>query len=404
MSLLSTSKRVVTLLVFLVTILSVTAIFVHGPFRREALSGSCYSNQSSNLFILGDVQHVLEGTLTPRVYFDQDASHLAFAIGAGATGSINRTGELMIFSGKAYIKPSDPTTGYRMEASSSVLTPFCFGLEEGAKPTAIYNLENTRKEEHNLSLIYQKLSSNHGRLFAVFGVAEFKEIHCSAVRLAPIYNESITAPGNVNRYFHNLEPIDDRVGVFFGVVNNQKEEAIGYNSMAENKIFYANPAEKASLELGSHTHILISTSKSIEKLPSSHDDQFAFSRELAVVDVCHLLTQSVLRKGALAVYDIGNIVSTTKMGGCELKASCLSSNTPLLQETGSKQVTRVRRDELRNSRMCGLYWENLSRWNNARKDNGQYRDEYSGLDFSLDRDYCRVLGRPRGMRCRATYA
>jgi hypothetical protein len=150
-------------------------------------------------------------------------------------------------------------------------------------------------------------------MFAVGAVAEFREIHRSAIKLAPMYNESITAPENGEKYFHNLTPINDTVCVFFGVINNPgKPPSTGYDAAVEEKIFYINPAEKGGSALQSHTHALITSNSSLNFRLDSEDDLWKFVKTLSVVDVNHLLTQSTLRKATIMVYEIKTTAAMAK--------------------------------------------------------------------------------------------
>lgn len=321
------------MLVCLALVVAVAAPLMLGLLSHQDLSKSYSSERSSTLFALGDVKHVLNGALTRRMYFDQEVSRVVVALGAGALGSIDRTGELLIFDGKAYVKPSDAGTNYEMETSTRIMTPFCLGLEEGVEPTAIYSFESAEQEGRSLDLIYHMLSKDHGRLFAVFGIAEFREIHRSAIKIAPVYNESIIDSRNAGRYFHSLQPLTERVGIFFGLVNNHaKEPTASYDLAVEERMFYVNPADKGSSELRSHTHILIGTSESTQfKLLATQEDLLRSSRGLSVVDVYHLLTQSALEKGVIIVYDVNSVVSTVKTDSSERKAPHLSPMVRLLR-------------------------------------------------------------------------
>ena len=303
------SRQIHVLLVVAAIVLSVATYGFLAPLSSNVLSKTYQASEFSRLFILGEVSHVLNGDLNPKMFFEQDTSDIAFALGAGGVGSIDRTGEMLIFDGKAYIKPSDPTN-YSMVTSSKVLTPFCFGLEGNVEPSAIYVLSSRENTGFMLSSIYERLSDKRGRMFAILGLAEFNEIDCTAIKLAPIYNESIIAPENRERYFHNLEPVSHRVGIFFGVVNNpNKTKGFTYDTSVEAKMFYTNPAEKGSSELRSHAHVLI-TSQTILQSPNvvTGQDLIRLARTIPIVDLGHLLTQSILKKATLLVYDIDRIV------------------------------------------------------------------------------------------------
>ncbi len=308
------SKKVKILIISLMIILSTSLIYSLISSNHEILFKSYQSTQSSKLFVLGDVDHVLNGNLSSYMYFKQNTSGIVVALGAGAFGSMERTGEMLIFDGRAYVKPSDPSTNYKMETSTEVLTPFCFGLEEGNNPSAIYFFENEDNETYTLSELYQMIAKNHDRTLAVLGVVEFNEIHHTAVKLAPIYNESIIAPENIKKYFHDQKLVNDRVGIIVGVINDpNKESKMGYDSKVESKMFYINPAEKASSTLLSHTHILITADRSIESNQyRSADDVIRYAGMLEIVEMSHLLMQSTLKKAIFMIYDVNSVVEIAR--------------------------------------------------------------------------------------------
>ena len=306
----SRSRKPLLVAISLMLIFSTTVVLVTNP-PHQGFQRIFHSDRLSELLVLGEVELVLNGRLADKNYFHQQTSDVSLALGAGALESINRTGELMIVNGKAYVKPSDPSVNYKMEISTDVLTPFCLGFEN-VQPSSIYIVKDSTKSL-NISELYHLLSIDHGRLFAVFGIAQFDEIDLSAIKLAPIHNESITSQTNTNKYFHSLKPINGRVGAFFGVVNNPKANpTVGYDSTIESKMFYVNPADKSVSELRSHTHVLVTANQSLE--PETNywqNDVLRLVETLSVVDVSHLLTQSKLTNAIIAVYSVGGAINAT---------------------------------------------------------------------------------------------
>lgn len=323
------SRKPLLVAISLVLIFSTTVVLVTSP-SRQGLQRIYNSDRLSELFILGEVEPILNGHLLDKDYFDQKTSDVSLALGAGALESINRTGDLMIVNGKAYVKPSDPSVNYTMEISTEVLTPFCLGFEN-VQPSSTYIVNNSPKSL-NISELYHLLSRDRGRLFAVFGIAQFDEIDLSAMKLAPIYNESVIAQTNANKYFHSLKPINDRVGVFFGVVNNpQVNPSVGYDPTIESKMFYVNPADKSVSELRSHTHVLVTANQSLElETNYSQDDTLRLVGTLSVVDVSHLLTQSKLRNGIIVVYSVGSAVNVGNSASLQSNVSTSCVKTMVL--------------------------------------------------------------------------
>jgi hypothetical protein len=275
---------------------------------------------------VGDVRDVLNGDLTASSYFNQSTSNVFAAFGAGAFGSVTRTGEMLVLDGKAYVKSSDRATNYAMEVSNKVMTPFSVGVATGVTPTAIYVLDSNGEKKYTVDLIYQTISQKHGRLFAVFGIGQFTKIDLSAIKMAPLYGDSLLDPANKDKYFHSLTPIIARVGIFFGVVNNpSKEPPVGYDTNLEDRIFYVNPNDRGSQALQSHTHILITVNQTIDYGATySAGTILSLARSLPIVDVYHLLTQSLMKKAIVAVYDLSSAVSLSKGSNIETDTSIMS--------------------------------------------------------------------------------
>ena len=329
-------------IVSLAVIFSFASVLLSTNLNSEHFSRKFASGELSKFFVVGDVQHVLSGDLPQSSYSNENTSNMMMGLGAGAFGSVNRTGELMIFAGKAYVKSTDKVTNYRMEIANSVMTPFSVGLVRGARPTAIYAIENNGNKENNVDLLFQTLAQKHGRLFAVFGVGQFEEMDTSAIKLAPVYGESLLDPANKEKYYHNLSPITGRVGIFFGVVNNpSKEPPAGYDKSVEEKMFYVNPTDRGSLALQSHTHILITNNQTF-RYQSDYSESaiLAFTQSMTILEVNHLLTQSVLKKVILIVYDLVTPIYLTNAPSLGIKISVLDDHSLCLM-IFSLERTRV---------------------------------------------------------------
>jgi hypothetical protein len=318
--------RLCVVFVSLAIVVSFASILVSTRFDTEPFSRKYFLDQSSKFFVVGDVRRVLNGDLTASSYFNQSTSNVFAAFGAGAFGSVTRTGEMLVLDGKAYVKSSDRATNYGMGVSNEVMTPFSVGMARGVTPAAVYVLDSNGEKKYTVDLIYQTLSEKHGRLFAVFGIGQFTEIGLSAIKMAPLYGDSLLDPANKAKYFHNLSPIISRVGIFFGVVNNpSKEPPVGYDTNIEDRIFYVNPNDRGSQAIQSHTHILITANQTIDYGTTySAGTILSMARSLPIVDVYHLLTQSLMKKAIVAVYDLSSAVSLSKGSNIETNTSIIS--------------------------------------------------------------------------------
>ncbi len=291
------------------------AAFVPAATAQQGVEGlqllGQYDSQAK-VYVVGDVQKVLAGTVTYGNLVDLDPGNILFSLGAGSFDDEKGIKEMLALNGTVYLKGLNPENNYAIERSKAVLrSPFTFGMKKGTLPNKVIYFEPSKPTA--LEDLYAHLIGEYERTFGIFGVAFFDEIKTTALKTPPIYNEPITTPANQAKYFHPVGSFKDRVGVFFGVAVDPRREVPGgkYDARIEGRMFYISFADRATLKLQSHSHILFP--KNEVDIPRLRDPEAAikWASALEMEDIHHLLTSSKIKKALLLVYDVQGYTSYT---------------------------------------------------------------------------------------------
>ena len=291
-----------------VFLLLALAAFVPGATAQQAVEGlqllGQYDSQAK-VYVVGDVQKVLAGTVTYGDLVDLDPGNILFSLGAGSFDDEKGIKEMLALNGTVYLKGLNPENNYALERSRAILrSPFTFGMKKGTLPNKVFYFEPSRPTA--LEELYGHLIGDYERTFGIFGVALFDEIKTTALKTPPIYKEPIATPANQAKYFHPVGSFKDRVGVFFGVAVDPRKEAPGgkYDRAVEGRMFYISFADPLALKLQSHSHILFP--KKAVDIPRLRDPEAAikWASALEMEDIHHLLTSSKITKALLMVYDV----------------------------------------------------------------------------------------------------
>jgi len=268
------------------------------------------------MYVIGDVTNVLAGTVKRSDFQQQTPADILFAAGGGTFSVPEETGEMLTLSGTSYVKSVDSAKGYKAESSRALLkTPFSFGLQKGSKPREILRVQSV--QGISMENVFRSISERCGRAFAIFGIGKFSFLTATAIKRAPIYGEPISTAEHRAIYFHPVDSVKNRNGIFFGVViNTEKQQPPGYADSLERRMVYVNYADKNRSPLQSHAHVLlIAGNKRKLDFPKTPDDIVRKAESYAVKDVQHLLTQSVITDGVLMVYDVGALTPYTPKYG-----------------------------------------------------------------------------------------
>lgn len=258
-----------------------------------------------NVYLVGDVQKILSGTVKPSDMVAMNPANILFSLGAGSFDDEKGVKEMMAFNGNIYVKGQKPENNFALEQSSKVLnSPFTFGIKKGALPHQVLYYESATPMA--LEDIYANLMTGYDHAFAIFGIAQFDQADTTALKTPPIYGEPISTPATSAKYFLPTGHMKDQVGFFFGLVvdPNKKVAGVRYDPGKEGKMFYISFAQKGPLKLQSHTHMLLPAQKvDIPRLADpSAAIQWVSNQEIG--DIQHLLTSSKVRKALFFLYDV----------------------------------------------------------------------------------------------------
>lgn len=284
------------------------AVFIPAVTAGQGIEGlqvlGDYTTQPK-VYLVGDVNKILTGTVKPADMVDMNPANILFSLGAGSFDNEKGIKEMMAFNGTTYLKGQKAENNYALEQSKSVLnSPFTFGIKKGAMPHKVLYYESTTPMA--LEDIYVNLMKGYDHAFAIFGIALFDQADTTALKTPPIYGEPITTPATSAKYFLPTGHMKDQTGFFFGLVVDPNKEVSGnkYDKGKEQKMFYISFAQKGPLKLQSHTHMLLPAKKvDIPKLTDSGAAiQWASNQEIG--DIQHLLTSSKVRKALFLLYDV----------------------------------------------------------------------------------------------------
>jgi hypothetical protein len=293
------------------------AAFIPAATAQPGLDGlqvlGQYDSQAK-VYVVGDVQKVLAGTVTNGDLMDLDPGNILYSLGAGSVDDEKGIKEMLALNGTVYLKGLNPGNNYAIERSRTILrSPFTFGMKKGTLPNKVLYFEPPAPAA--LADLYEQLSADYERAFGIFGVALFEEIKTTALKTPPIYNEPISTPATQAKYFQPVGSFKDRAGVFFGVVVDPRKEVRGgkYDTSLEGRMFYISFADRAQATLQSHSHILFPENP--VDIPRLRDPEAAvrWASGLAFEDIHHLLTSSKIKKALLLVYDVQGYIPYTSM-------------------------------------------------------------------------------------------
>ncbi len=293
------------------------AVFIPSVTARQGIEGlqvlAEYTTQPK-IYLVGDVQKILNGTVTAGDMVTMDPANILFTLGAGSFDGEKGVKEMMTFNGTVYLKGQKPENNYALEKSKTVLnSPFTFGIKKGAMPQKVLYYESATPTA--LEDIYADLMTGYAHAFAIFGIALFDQADTTALKTPPIYNEPISTPENSAKYFLPVGHMKDQTGFFFGLVVDPNKEVAGgtYDKGKEQKMFYISFAQQGPLKLQSHTHMLLPAKK--VNIPKLADPaaviQWVGNQQIK--DIQHLVTSSKVKKALFLLYDVQGYVDYTKL-------------------------------------------------------------------------------------------
>jgi hypothetical protein len=263
-------------------------------------------SRTSSLKIIGDVNKVLTGTVSESNLIGGALESLGFGLGASTFGSCDCLGESLILNQVGYVSFVNQQKKLETHIKSTGLyTPFLMGLQPGSQPSQVLSLNYP--EGFSLYSLFEKISYTF-QAFAFVGRISFKTLACTYLKKPPIFNETVVGE-NTEKYWAKTEELPNCYAYVFGVVITEE----GKNNFPKEKLakaFYANPQEKNQGNLLSHTHAAL-IKENVGGLVMNRDEAFYTTIDPSHVEgIRHIFTQSVVKDGLLAVFEIKDIVET----------------------------------------------------------------------------------------------
>lgn len=271
------------------------------------------------LKIIGDVNTVLDGIVDESNLNENVLEELKFALGAGSFSDCHCVGESLILNQIGYSCHLKNKGNYQVKnrvndkaefitdqlitdkGSFGLRSPFLMGLQLECQPKDLLDID------YPLGITLNELFEEMGKgLLAYAFVAwfSFKELACSYIKKPPIFKENINE--HFVRYWAKTEEYPEQNAYVFGVVIKEAGKQHFPPEILQ-KSFYINPQEKNQGVLLSHTHAaLIDNSTSFLELKK---DSYFYEKfdPNAVIGIRHVFTQSTVKQGFLALFDITKI-------------------------------------------------------------------------------------------------
>lgn len=261
-------------------------------------------HHSTQLKILGDVNYVLSGKVSPLIVQHLSLPSLAFALGAGTFSNVKFLGETLICNKIAHVCFLDASAHLQTESNAQFIkSPFLIGVDSKDQPDALVSA----KYSHPISLedFYAAIAKEYPLGFAIVGDALFGNLESTYLKKPPIFHENINGEKE-EEYWAAKEDSPNQRALFFGVViTPQGKEK--FTAAKVSKAFYQNPKESTSAPFLSHTHAALLTENKEPQVPA---DKEAFISRLSTYKmegVRHILTQSQIKEGVFSLYKIEGI-------------------------------------------------------------------------------------------------
>lgn len=269
--------------------------------RPEA--GSAVVRKSSapptTVWCVGDVQDVIAGRV-PAEARDRwiAADRVLLGFEAGSPEGIGGIGEFLVVDGNAYAKSTDMLSlrYYEVVSGPQFVTTGAVLLPPGSKPAATVSVDGSTTT--TMAALYDDLYRAAGsRACMVAGFVEWDALETLSVSQAPVYGENIFE--NKPRYYRFGPERREGVTTYLvGCAADFDSETDPARRRALERVLYRNPFDTAK-GLTTHAHVLV--------LDESKGNGSGTVDPPEVADVCHLLSQSVVRRAELEVYPIARL-------------------------------------------------------------------------------------------------
>ena len=274
--------------------------------------------------IIGSLERVNQGAVSPWDLTTVDMNGTIGGLGAGTIGPYRAIGEMLSFAGRTFIRSTDPKTGVKVvEVTEPFASPFALlvaapktpyarimatelkfpfilktnGKEDNAFPRA-YRL--TGKEEPVLlHAILEKLAVEVRSPIAVLGWVEAPSVEGTALKKAPINDESLTG-SEKDAYLDTIKATDEHL-VFFAIVSPVLPISTVSNDYLAKTIFDYNPEQGQPAAALIHVHGAL-VNEAAPGLFATAPLVLSGLSKVTVKDICHVYGTSTVRQGFFLVY------------------------------------------------------------------------------------------------------
>ncbi len=254
---------------------------------------------STTIHYRGHVMDVIRGEVKPGAETFIPASSFAVGFAAGSPEGLRSLGEFMAVNGTAYAKSTDVDSAsyYETIHGPGFVTTGAIFLPHAAAPTATVTLSADAGTTMTLAAVYEALFEAAGdEAFVYTGSVHFAECQTLAISRAPIEGEVIF-DHREKYYTRGKQVARDVHALVMGAGADFAREDDAARAAALERILYRNPYDPAQA-LSTHSHALILR----EPVASFSDVE-----PPAVLDVNHLLAQSVVASFRLDVFPIESL-------------------------------------------------------------------------------------------------
>lgn len=253
----------------------------------------------TTLWYVGDVEDVIAGRVPPEApgrWIDAKSFLLGFE--SGSPEGIDGLGEFLAVNGTAYAKSTDMMSPnyYKVAHGPRLVTTGAVFLPPDSKPAATITHDESTAVT-TMTALYDELYHAAGnRAYVVAGFVEFDSLETLSVSQAPIYGQDLFK-NKASYYQFGPQKRSGALTYLVGCAADFTTETATRRD-ALNRILYHNPYDTGK-GLAAHAHVLV--------LDESKGNASGAVDPPEVVDVCHLLSQSVVRSARLDVYPIDRL-------------------------------------------------------------------------------------------------
>lgn len=291
---------------------------------NEGFQYTAFANGSGYIALVGDVNNVLQGVVTPEAsstVWTHETTGM-FGFGAAALGSLEGLGEAIIANGVVVVRQTDNRTEnhFHTITGNEFRSPFSVFVSNGSSPDGNV-VFYTQYDYNNITMtdFYERVYEAVGRQpFCYYGLTEFVELEGVAVSKAPIYNEPLFGDMLADYYAYPNFQLRNEYGLTIGCAANYSNIQDPVLTSTLLKLLYSNAFDIESRgELEVHSHVL--SLRKCLKSPAEIDVASA-------LDIYHILSNTTISFISANVYTLSNVNKIVELKPTNKAAGFLASN------------------------------------------------------------------------------